>query len=1283
MIMGLFNVDINRVVRDPIGLDIVELAERIDKALEEFNEVDWEKIIREEKFVYFFGDPSVTEGNAGMKELLGGKGANLAEMSNLGIPVPYGFTITTLTTSLYFKIKPIKQLLEEIIQLPSSMKEELGERLTKLNQAMSIIRLYEDKLYSEINQYLKKLETLMGRKLGDPKDPLLVSVRSGASVSMPGMMDTVLNLGLNDESVIGLAKTTGDYRFAYDSYRRFILMYAKVVLKADYVRLEEIQDRLLIEKGYTDESQFTVEELKDLIKRFKQSLMRQGKRLPQDPIKQLYATINAVYESSMSERAMQYRREEHIPLQKSLSAVNIQAMVFGNKGNNSGSAVVATHNLNTGEKILNGDFLLNAQGEEVVAGKRITRSIKDLRDDPQLSIKFPGIYNQIEAIADKLFAHYKDAQDIELTIEEGKLWILQTRSAKRHPRAAIVIAVDLVHRGWITKEEAVIRFGDPNRLDVLLNPEFDSEVKQQARNEGRVITKGINASPGAAVGRIVFSSEEAIKWAEDGEKVILVREETSPEDLGGILVSQGILTSLGGRVSHAALVARQFGKPAVVGAQDIEINFRKKQFTINGKVYKQGDFISLDGFTGEIFEGRLPLVDSIILRAQRGEELTEKEQLFYEKYLEFMSWIEEIWRGAKLFSIMDKICRRIRSNVSNRGNIKVYANAERPADIKLAIENGAQGLGLVRTEHMFFEHVELFQEMILAETEEARKDALDKLLPYQQKNFEEILRLVEGRPVRIRLLDPPLHEFLPKLHEKDKITLLAMELGVSEQKIRERIIELREENPMFGFRGARLLIVYPEIVKMQVRAIFQAAEKVKSEGIPVNIEVMIPLINEVAEYKIIRDIITQVANEFGFKYNDIIKDFLIGTMIELVGATLNAQDIAREADFFSFGTNDLTQGIFKFSRDDVNKQVIPVYLREGILEVDPFVSLDLAVIEFIAITIAAARAVNPDIKIGICGEQAFDPYTIQNYLIPLGLVDSISGSSRRIPIALLAVAQAIIGPEEEVTNPVTGTFEDYEIEELKKISVIETEDSFLADDKIQASRKLILKGEKEELLPLQINYYQEIIKKTRGESVTIKLLNVPLQDFFEGKKKEEFSELNPGLGNRGPRLAITTHPQLYQTQLEAIFKAQVEQIKKGESLKLRILIPFIIKAEEVVIIKNMIKEVAANIAKEEGIKIEYQVGASIETPSAALDAYKIAQIADFLVIDTHGLTEATLGIFEADAKDSFLPIYLEKEIFLTNPFEIIQANTVGRLINVAVNRAKNAKKNIEIFITNP
>jgi pyruvate,orthophosphate dikinase len=874
------------------------------------------------KFVYYFGGGKA-EGNENMKNLLGGKGANLAEMVNLGIPVPPGFTITTEVCTAYY---------ENNGQWPEGLEEQVKENLAKL-------------------------ESEMGQKFGDPSNPLLVSVRSGARVSMPGMMDTVLNLGLNDAVAEGMIKKTGNPRFVWDSFRRFVHMYSDVVLGAPHEEFEKAIAAMKEKRGVTLDSELVAEDLKELAHQYMEIARETtGKVFPEDPWEQLKGAINAVFGSWNSKRAITYRKIHGIPHDWG-TAVNVQAMVFGNMGETSGTGVAFTRDPATGENVFYGEYLMNAQGEDVVAGIRTPVPISQLKAD------MPEIYAQLESIYKKLEQHYKDMQDIEFTIQEGRLFMLQTRTGKRTGPAAVRMAVEMVEEGLIDEKTAVMRV-QPSALDQLLHPMIDPKAKVE------VLAKGLPASPGAAVGRVVFTAEAAEEWAARGEQVILVRTETSPEDIGGMHAAQGILTARGGMTSHAAVVARGMGKCCVAGCGAVIINEHQRTMTISGAQFAEGDWITLNGSTGEVIKGKAPLVQPSLTG-----------------------------NFGKLMEMADSI-----------RTMKVRTNADTPVDARQARQFGAEGIGLCRTEHMFFaeDRIRAMREMILADTEQERRAALAKLLPFQKADFVGIFREMAGLPVTVRLLDPPLHEFLPKPEQTKQIAELANDLGVSEAKIRERIEALHELNPMLGFRGCRLGVVYSEIYEMQVKAIFEAACELTREGVQVLPEVMIPLVGTTGEMQMIRDYIVRIADETIAQYGVELK-YLVGTMIEVPRAALIADKIAEDAEFFSFGTNDLTQMTFGYSRDDAGR-FLDAYLQANVLPADPFQSLDQeGVGQLVELGTKLGRTTRPDLKVGVCGEHGGDPDSV-DFFHRAGL-DYVSCSPFRVPIARLAAAQA------ELRNP--------------------------------------------------------------------------------------------------------------------------------------------------------------------------------------------------------------------------------------------------------------------------
>lgn len=870
------------------------------------------------KYMYFFGNGSA-EGNARMKDLLGGKGANLHEMTNLGIPVPPGFTITAEACIEYYKAQK---------QYPKGM-------------------------WGEVLQNLENLEKAMGAGFGDPKNPLLVSVRSGARVSMPGMMDTVLNLGLNDDTIKGLVEKSANERFAHDSYRRFITMFSDVVLGLDRMEFEELLEKRKKEKGVKLDTELDASSLKALVEDYKALVKEKlGRDFPQDPREQLLLAVNAVFESWDNPRAVTYRRLHGIPGDWG-TAVNVQAMVFGNLGETSSTGVAFTRDPATGEKRFFGEYLINAQGEDVVAGTRTPQPIETLKE------LMPSAYEELERIYKSLEAHYRDIQDIEFTIQDGRLYMLQTRTGKRTAMAAVKIAVDMVKEGLISKEEAVLRV-EPHQLDQLLHPMIDPKAKVQ------VIAKGLPASPGAAVGTVVFTTGGAEAARARGEKVILVRTETSPEDIGGMHAAQGILTARGGMTSHAAVVARGMGKCCVAGCGDISVFEEESRFVTNkGLMVNKGDYITLNGSSGEVILGKVALIQPEL----SGDFAT------------LMQWADEFRK------------------------LGVRANADTAKDAKVSLEFGAEGIGLCRTEHMFFEEerITAVREMILAADQEGRKKALAKLLPMQREDFKKILQVMEGLPVIIRTLDPPLHEFLPQ--KEEEIEELAQNMGVSKEKLKAKITALHEFNPMLGHRGCRLGITYPEITEMQARAVFEAACELARGGKKVIPEVMIPLVGHVRELALQKELVVKVAEEvmreFGVRV-----EYMVGTMIEVPRASITADEIAVEAEFFSFGTNDLTQMGFGLSRDDAGK-FLPAYIEKGILEDDPFICIDRSGVgELVRIGIEKGRSTRPGLEIGICGEHGGDPRSVE-FCHQVGM-DYVSCSPYRVPIARLAAAHAAL-----------------------------------------------------------------------------------------------------------------------------------------------------------------------------------------------------------------------------------------------------------------------------------
>lgn len=897
------------------------------------------------KYVYLFG-AGKTEGSAKMKDLLGGKGANLAEMAALGIPVPPGFTITTEVCRYYY---------------------QNGGK-------------YPEGLTEQVRQGMRFLEEATGRKFGDAENPLLVSVRSGAPVSMPGMMDTILNLGLNDQSVEGLASRTFP-RFAYDAYRRLLSMYGSVVLgiKDEVDPFGEAMEELKRERKASSDLDLTAEDFRELVARYKDIIRRAGKTFPQDPWEQLWGAIEAVVRSWMNERARVYRRLYRIPEEMG-TAVNVQAMVFGNLGNRSGTGVCFTRDPATGENRLYGEFLLNAQGEDVVAGIRTPNPIsKSAKTDPsQISLEeaMPEVYRELLRIRDLLERHYRDMQDVEFTIEEGKLYILQTRSGKRTGFAAVRIAVEMAEEGLITEDEAILRIDPAEQLSQLLQPIFDPKEKAKAK----VLAWGLAAGPGAASGRIALSAAKAEEMAKEGP-VILVRHETSPDDIRGMAAAQGILTARGGLTSHAAVVARQIGKVAVVGCEALQLDYERREVRVAGVTLKEGDWLSIDGTTGEVLLGKIPTQPSEVVQVLITKTLKPEEAPIYRLFAKLMAWADA------------------------RRKLGVRANADQPDQAAIALAFGAEGIGLCRTEHMFFGEgrIPFMQEALVAPNPEARKRALQELAKMQVSDFEGILRIMDGKPVIIRLLDPPMHEFLPK-EEKD-IRSLAERLGMKFEELRAYIESLQEFNPMLGHRGVRLGITHPDLYDMQVEAIFRAAAKLKKEGLNPKPEVMIPLVGHVNEMRIMRERVVEIARrvmaEEGVEIH-----FKVGTMVEVPRAAITADEIAREAEFFSFGTNDLTQMTFGYSRDDAGK-FIREYLERRILPEDPFETLDQkGVGELMRIAVEKGRKTRPDLSVGICGEHGGESRSV-HFCHEIGL-DYVSASSWRIPVARLAAAQAAL-----------------------------------------------------------------------------------------------------------------------------------------------------------------------------------------------------------------------------------------------------------------------------------
>ena len=907
------------------------------------------------KYVYFFGEGKA-DGSKDMKGLLGGKGANLAEMTNMRIPVPPGFTISTDVCAFY--------------------KDP---------------QRYPAEIQGEVDEAVARMESILGLTFGDPAKPLLMSVRSGAKISMPGMMDTVLNLGLNDETVAGLIEQSGNPRFVYDSYRRLIGMYGDVVMglkpesRDDIDPFEEILEHLKEEAGVELDLELSADHLKELTVRYKEAIKSKlGVPFPQDPREQLWGGIGAVFYSWDIPRAVAYRELNNIPDDMG-TAVNVQAMVFGNLSDDSGTGVAFTRNPASGDNTFYGEYLMNAQGEDVVAGIRTPQPINKLqkgdRDVLSLEEEMPEIYAELDGIRKQLDTHYREMQDIEFTIQKGKLWMLQTRSGKRTGVASVRIAVEMVEEGLISKEEAIMRV-EPDQLNQLLQPTFNPTEKNKIINEGKLLAVGLNAGPGAASGKVVFNAEDAVEWAERGEKVILVRWETSPDDIRGMDAAQGILTARGGMTSHAALVARQMGKVCVAGCGALEISYKNRQMEVEGKgVVKEGDWISLDGSEGEVIIGQIPTYPSEIHRAVIECTLDPKDSAICQAFGKLLTWADEVRR------------------------LGIRTNADEPEQCDIANAFGAEGIGLTRTEHMFFmeDRITSMREMILADTKEDREKALAKLLPMQREDFLGIFKAMNGKPVTIRTLDPPLHEFLP--HDEAGIADLAKSLSIPVQEVEARVESLAEANPMLGHRGCRLGIVYPEITAMQARAIIDAACVAAKDGVKVFPEIMIPLISGVEELKHQKDVVLKEIEKV-FSEQGMEVEFSVGTMIEIPRAALTADAIAAEAEFFSYGTNDLTQTVYGISRDDSAKFLYP-YIEGDIWPDDPFDKLDqTGVGQLVDMGVRLGRSTRPDLKVGICGEHGGEPSSI-DFCHRVGL-DYVSCSPFRVPIARLAAAQAAL-----------------------------------------------------------------------------------------------------------------------------------------------------------------------------------------------------------------------------------------------------------------------------------
>ncbi|MFQ5627317.1 MAG: pyruvate, phosphate dikinase [bacterium] len=900
------------------------------------------------KYVYKFGGGRA-EGQADMKNLLGGKGANLAEMANLELPVPAGFTITTEVCTAFYENN----------------------------------RNYPDGLEEQVKNALAHIEEIMQARFGDAENPLLVSVRSGARTSMPGMMDTVLNLGLNDTTVQGLIARTDNPRFGYDCYRRFVQMYGDVVLGLkpesddDLDPFEEILEKKKHDRSVEFDTELTADDLKELVAEFKTAIMEKtGYAFPQDPMQQLWGAVGAVFGSWQNDRAITYRKLHDIPGHWG-TAVNVQAMVYGNMGEDCGTGVGFTRDPATGENVMYGEYLINAQGEDVVAGTRTPKPMIQLKDD------LPEAFAQLKEISEKLDRHHKDMQDFEFTIQNDKLWMLQTRVGKRTGFAAFKIAVDLVEEGLIDKNMALMRL-EPNQLNQLLRPVFDPKEKEQLVKSGDLLAKGLNAGPGAASGKIVFNAADAVEWAQKGETVILVRIETSPEDIKGMHAAEGILTARGGMTSHAALVGRQMGKVCVVGCESLEIDYKKRQIQVGDTVLNQGDWVSIDGTTGEVLKGHLDTKASEVLQVLLDKSLAPEQSDVYHTYSKIMEWADKVRR------------------------LRIRTNADQPDQSQNAIAFGAEGIGLCRTEHMFFEgtRIDAVREMILAKDTEGRRNALAKLLPMQREDFKGIFKVMTGKPVTIRTLDPPLHEFLP--HTGKEIQELAANMHIDTEKLQAKIDSLHELNPMLGHRGCRLGVVYPEITEMQVRAILEAACEAKKEGFEAIPEIMIPLVGYVNELKLQEQVVRKTATKV-FQEQGVEVDYLVGTMIELPRAAVTADQIASVAEFFSFGTNDLTQTALGVSRDDSAK-FLPHYVEHEIIPADPFDSIDQeGVGVLMEIGVEKGRNARDSLKVGICGEHGGEPKSVK-FCHRLNM-DYVSCSPFRVPIARLAAAQAVLENE--------------------------------------------------------------------------------------------------------------------------------------------------------------------------------------------------------------------------------------------------------------------------------
>ncbi len=1299
--------------------DLKEVKQVLIDALKLFREK-----IDEKAPVWFFGRAQdgtlLTEGNKDMKALLGGKGANLAEMSSLTyeldgkvlpVVVPQGFTGTTEEAQAFF---------------------DNGNKLSDFH-------------VSEIKRNLVLLEQVTGRKFGGTEKPLLLSCRSGARISMPGMMDTVLNIGLNDQTVEALAKEFKNERFAWDSYRRLIQMFSDVVMGIGTEYFEEVLEKKRKERNVEADYELTIEDLKDIVKKFKAYVREKtGYDFPQDPMDQLFKAYEAVYESSFTKRVIDYRRINRIP-DDTLSAVNVQVMVFGNLNNNSATGVAFTRDPATGERVFYGEYLINAQGEDVVAGIRTPMPLNKAnkaqfikehpefkgREEEILSLEeaMPEVYRQLDAIQQALEEHYNDMQDIEFTVQDGVLYLLQTRDGKRTAFSALKILMALVNEGKIDKEEAVMRL-KPEQLDEFLHPTFDPQAKEHAKKESRIIGKGLNASPGAAVGKVVFSADDAEEWAKRGEDVILVRPETVPDDIAGMEAAKGILTSKGGKTSHAAVVARGMGKTAVVGAGKLQIDLtRKRAYIEDGEIeIREGDEISIDGYTGEIILGRVATRDSVVKRGKQGETLTGDEQSLFDMFETFFEWVNE-FRGP------------------------VRTNAEQAEELEIAFNwFGADGIGLARTEHMFFEKSRILdiQKAIIG----GNIENITALEPYQRVDFYEMFKICDGRPAKIRLLDPPLHEFLPDPNSDDankgmpRIELLANDpkLGLTEEEIIARIHDLEENNPMAGLRGDRLLILYPAFLDLQIRAMFRAYNDAVNNGIIMSpVEIMIPLVGVAEEADFFIDRIMELAEEYGIERY---KDFKIGTMIEVPSAVIDAFRIAEKLDFFSAGTNDLHQFSFWFSRDDAGNVVIPAYMSEDklILSRDPFNTVDAdGVGEMLAIANALGKAANPDLKFGICGEQGGDSESIIKTILPAGL-DYPSCSPFRLPVAMLSSAQANITAK-RAGKPLAEPYDLSKIEpaslDIERVDVESTDQMMVSNqsrrilmrklllteknskdeaeaaqqraevEKIEGALANLIQDEMKDILENNSNAFIRIFSRNLG---SLFMFDMPIDAGGNGlqaelpeaeeitalyyamypeiaaiddyakrsdakeraleKMKEKiksYMEFNPSLGNRGVRAMLTNSPEIVRTQIKALSNL----LKERRAYAPRIIIPLLINDQEF----KMAKDLIVKWLTEEGTDpLRVKIGASIQTPEAALLAGRIAQYADFVIFDTEGMSESVIAVTKKDSK-TFMDQFVAMGIYDINPFKILSEKNVGKYIGIAKRRVLETNPNIPVYLT--